>query len=268
MAIPDLRTIKERVLRMIADGKEYQICDVIKQLAIQFKLTEEELEQKMPSGWSCLFDHRVHSAKYFLKKEGLIEQTRAGSFRIAPKVSPPVTNQSGSLEPVDDPRELLEAAYITLRKMLAEDLLEKVRKCSPAFFERLAVRLLEKMNYGKGIVTGKVGDGGIDGIIKLDKLGLDCVYIQAKRWEGVVGSQEVQRFAGSMETRKAHKGVLITTSSFSPDAKKCVEKIGRTMALIDGEMLTELMIEHDIGVSTDREFTLKKINVDFGEEEI
>jgi restriction system protein len=159
-----------------------------------------------------------------------------------------------------------------LRETLADELLERVKGCSPEFFERLVVQLLVAMGYGgsladAGQAVGKAGDGGIDGIIKEDKLGLDVVCIQAKRWEGKVGRPAVQAFAGSMEAYRARKGVLITTSGFSDEATDYVTRIERKIVLIDGPTLAELMIEHNIGVSTARSYAVKKIDSDYFTEE-
>lgn len=155
---------------------------------------------------------------------------------------------------------------------LADDLLEQVKKCTPLFFERLVVELLVAMGYGgsradAGQAIGKAGDGGIDGIIKEDKLGLDVVCIQAKRWENTVGRPIVQAFAGSMDAFKAKKGVLITTSTFSKDAADYVKQIDKKIVLIDGSRLAELMIDHDIGVTTAHTYTVKRIEQDYFMEE-
>jgi restriction system protein len=162
---------------------------------------------------------------------------------------------------------------LELRNQLAEDLLDRVSQCTPQFFERLVVELLVAMGYGGSIVdagqaVGRSGDGGIDGLIKEDKLGLDFVCIQAKKWEGTVGRPEVQAFAGSMEGHRARKGVFITTSSFSRDAQEYVSRIERKIVLIDGKRLAQLMIEHDIGVATARSYVVKRLDSDYfdGEE--
>lgn len=170
------------------------------------------------------------------------------------------------------PNEILEKAYQTLRKSLARDLIEKIRQASPVFFERLVVDLLLKMGYGgsrpdAGSITKRGADGGIDGVIKEDKLGLDVIYIQAKRWANTVGRPEVQAFAGSLEGNRAKKGVFITTSQFSADAKAYVSQIEKKIVLIDGERLSEMMIDHDVGVSVGETYAVKRIDSDYFSEE-
>src|SRR5205814_3190069 len=155
-----------------------------------------------------------------------------------------------------------------LRRTLAEELLDRVKKCPPKFFEKLVVDLLVSMGYGgsrkdAGQAVGQSGDDGIDGIIKEDKLGLDVVYLQAKRWQATVGRPVVQAFAGSMEGQRARKGVLITTATFSKEAEEYVSRIERKIVLIGGQRLTELMIDHDIGVSTARSYVVKKLDADY-----
>jgi restriction system protein len=166
------------------------------------------------------------------------------------------------------PDEVLEQSFRDLRNALADELLAQVRGCSPSFFERLVVDLLVAMGYGgsladAGQAVGRSGDGGIDGIIKEDKLGLDVVCIQAKRWDKTVGRPEVQAFAGSMEGFRARKGVLITTSTFSKEAEDYVSHIERKIVLIDGKRLAELMIDYDIGVATSRAYTVKRVDLDY-----
>ncbi len=172
------------------------------------------------------------------------------------------------------PSEALEAAYENLRDELADELLAKVKATSPAFFERVVVELLVKMGYGgsrsdAGKAIGKSGDGGIDGIIKEDKLGLDVVYIQAKRWDNTpVGRPDVMQFAGALQAQRANKGIFITTSRFTDEARSYVSQIGSKIVLIDGEQLTNLMIENDVGVSTVSLYPVKKIDSDYFDEGI
>ena len=168
-----------------------------------------------------------------------------------------------------DPQENIEAGYQRIRKELASDLLTRIKACSPAFFERLVVELLLKMGYGGsrrdfGEAIGKPGDGGIDGVIKEDKLGLEAVYLQAKRWgDGQVGSKEIQAFVGALHGKKARKGVFITTSSFSKPASDYVREIQDKVILIDGPTLADLLIEHGVGVSTVATYEIKKIDSDY-----
>ncbi|WAS06106.1 restriction endonuclease [Gloeomargaritales cyanobacterium VI4D9] len=172
------------------------------------------------------------------------------------------------------PSEALEFAYKNLRDELADELLVKLKAISPAFFERVVVELLVKMGYGgsrsdAGRAIGKSGDGGIDGIIKEDKLGLDVIYIQAKRWDDTpVGRPDIMQFVGALQGQKANKGIFITTSRFTDEARSYVSQIGSKIVLIDGEQLTNLMIENDVGVSTVSLYPVKRIDNDYFDESI
>ncbi len=155
-----------------------------------------------------------------------------------------------------------------MRESLANELLVTVKQSSPEFFENLVIDLLLKMGYGgsrkeAGTAIGRPGDEGIDGVIKEDKLGLDVIYIQAKRWEGTIGRPEIQKFCGSLDGKKAKKGIFITTSHFTPDARDYVGIIEKRIVLIDGEQLTQLMIDYSIGVSDEKMFTIKRIDTDY-----
>lgn len=170
--------------------------------------------------------------------------------------------------PYSTPEEALEYGFQKINETLADDLIEQVKKCSPAFFEKMVVELLVKIGYGgtlkeAGKIVGKSGDGGIDGIIKEDKLGLDVIYIQAKRWDSVIGRPEIQKFAGALLGQKARKGIFITTSYFTQDAIDYIKNIDSKIVLIDGQRLTELMIEYNLGVNTQRAIEIKKIDSDY-----
>lgn len=305
MPIPDFQTVMLPLLESLADGKERLMRDVTAQLADRFELSDEERQQKLPSGENKLFVNRVAWAKAHLKAAGLIDNPSRGRVRISDEGRRVVASRPGKvniaalkkypsylafagLDPAADataasaapavaasertPRELLDASYQTLRKATAEELLARLRSCSPGFFEKAVVRLLLAMGYGgvagEGLVTGGSGDGGIDGLIKEDKLGLDVVCLQAKRWEGTVGRPVVQGFVGSMDYVRARKGVILTTSSFTRDALEFVEKIeGKKVVLIDGERLAELMIEHGVGVATTQVYELKEVSNDFFDED-
>ena len=185
---------------------------------------------------------------------------------------PALVAEVDSEESIQTPNEILETAYQTLRKSLAQELLGKLKEVSSGFFERLVIDLLMRMGYGgsrpdAGSVTKRGADGGIDGLIKEDKLGLDVIYVQAKRWSSTVGRPELQGFAGSLEGNRATKGVFITTSQFSPDAKAYVSQIGKKIVLIDGEQLSEMMIDHDVGVSVGETYAVKRIDSDYFSEE-
>ena len=234
-----------------------------------------------------------------MKKAGLLEDPKLGQFRITERgrevlADKPVTINKKFLQRFDEfnkfigkqpsepdpvqsepeltPEQALHALYQTLRTSLAADLLEQVKQASPAFFERLGVDVLVGMGYGgsrreAGEAIGGAGDEGIDGIIKEDRLGLDVIYIQAKRWESTVSRPEVQKFAGALQGKKARKGVFITTSSFSSEAVAYAASIDIKVILIAGTQLAELMIDHDVGVTTEATYQLKHIELDYFSEE-
>jgi restriction system protein len=303
VAVPDFQTLMLPFLETLQDGKERTMRELTEQLALRFKLTEEERQEHLPSGPQKLFYNRVAWAKTHLKNAGLIDNPVRGKVSISQEgrkvlLQKPSTvncrflrqfpsyltfigqtsDQDGDdkeetvIESTQTPLELIDASFNTLRKATAEELLERVKTCSPQFFEKLVVDLLVAMGYGgsltdAGQAVGRTGDGGIDGIIKEDKLGLDVVCIQAKRWERTVGRPEVQAFAGSMEGIRARKGVLLTTASFSRDAEDYITHIERKIVLIDGQHLAQLMIDHDIGVATDRAYVIKKLDLDYFDDE-
>ena len=306
MEIPDFQSIMLPLLQTLADGEVRPIRDVTRSLADHFKLTDEERSKLLPSGQQSVFGNRVAWAKTDLKMAGLIENPSRGLVRISDEGKKVLAQkpdkitrsflrqfpaydafftkkpdqqedvgasdqQAIAAEGIHTPEELLESSYATLRDALAEELLDRVKSCSPAFFEQLVVRLLVAMGYGGSLadaaqVIGKSGDGGIDGTIKEDKLGLDVVCVQAKRWENTVGRPVVQAFAGSMEGFRARKGVLITTATFSAEAREYVTRIERKIVLIDGPTLANYMMDYDIGVAMSRSFIVKKIDLDYFEE--
>jgi restriction system protein len=295
MSVPDFQSLMRPCIEALADGQPHSNREIAETIAKNLQLTEADVDQKLPSGQDKAFNNRVAWAKVHLKKAGLIENPSRGHFRITEQghavlAKPPakidipylkqfasydwhVQEQSAVSEETEKelestPEELIEASYQKLQESLADDVLDSVKACSPHFFERLVVDVLVAMGYGgsladAGQAIGKTGDGGIDGIIKEDKLGLDVVCIQAKRWENTVGRPVVQAFAGSMEAFRARKGVVITTSAFSKDAEEFVEHIGSKIVLIDGKKLAGLMINHDVGVTTSRAYTIKKIDNDY-----
>ena len=309
MAVPDYQSVMLPLLRFAAEkGEEISTGEAVEFLAREFGLTDEDLKEMLPSGIQPTFVNRVGWASTYMKKAGLLEATRRGFYRITPrgrdllKKQPKIINVKllkqypefvefqqlkgtrsaeklkDAKEPSDistaTPSEALESAYENLRDELADELLAKLKKLSPSFFERVVVELLVKMGYGgsrvdAGKAIGKTGDGGIDGIIKEDRLGLDVVYIQAKRWENnPVGRPEVMQFAGALQAQKASKGIFITTSRFTDDARSYVSQIGSKIVLVDGEQLTNLMIENDVGVSTISMYPVKKIDIDYFDEGI
>jgi len=309
MAVPDYQSIMLPLLQYAAkEGGEISTSEAVEALTKEMNLTENDLKELLPSGIQSTFVNRVGWASTYMKKAGLLEATRRGFYKITDrgkellKKQPKTINVKllkqypeflefqqlkGTRSGVQDseskkhsdismatPSEALESAYENLHDELADELLKKLKKVSPSFFERIVVELLVKMGYGgsrvdAGKAIGRSGDGGIDGIIKEDKLGLDVVYIQAKRWDNnPVGRPDVMQFAGALQAQRANKGIFITTSRFTDDAKAYVTSIGSKIVLIDGEQLTNLMIEHDVGVSTISLYPVKKLDSDYFEESI
>lgn len=301
--VPDFQTLMLPLLQLAADGQEHRLSEAIEALAHEFRLSDADRRELLPSGKQSKFVNRIGWAVTYLRKTRLLEGTGKGRFRITERgleelrTPPPRIDlrylekfpelaafrgeptQNGAASDVElaketsqTPREVLEASYQVLRRELAQELLERIKQRPPAFFEKLVVDLLVAMGYGgsrkdAGERVGRSGDGGIDGVIKEDKLGLDYIYIQAKRWEGTVGRPQVQTFAGALDEQKARKGVMITTSTFSQDAERYVGRIEKKIALIDGETLAQLMIEHNVGVAEEATYTVKKADLDYFEEE-
>jgi restriction system protein len=302
MSIPDFPSVMLPLLQYAGDGKEHSLRDAITFLADVFKLSDEERKRLLPSGQQTVFDNRVGWARTHLKKALLLEYPKRGFFQITDRgkdvlIQSPMKinikflnqfpehieflnskkdNDKSESEILEDPeilettpQESIEFGYQKIRKELELELLNRVKSCSPDFFERLVVDLLVKMGYGgsrrdAGRAIGKAGDGGIDGIIKEDKLGLDIVYIQAKRWDNtVVGRPEIQKFVGALHGQRARKGVFITTSKFSQDAREYVSIIDSKIVLIDGQELAQLMIDNHVGVSTVSIYEIKKIDSDY-----
>lgn len=299
--IPDYQSLMLPLLKITSDHKEHLIRDIIEDLANIFKVTEEDRKELLPSGRDFAFRNRVGWATTYLRKAGLLETPRRGSITVTDrglkvlKENPTkitiaflrqypefVEFQSAkheeSGESVDEsaktPEETLDSAYQGLRESLAKELLNRVVDSPPSFFERLVVELLVKMGYGgsfkdAGKAIGRSGDEGIDGTIKEDKLGLDIVYVQAKRWKpgNVVGRPEIHKFVGALAGQGAKKGIFITTSNFSKEALEYTPKNETKIVLIGGEQLAQLMIDHNIGVSTVTSYEIKKIDNDYFEEE-
>ncbi len=294
--IPDFQSTMLPLLRLAKDGGEHTLREVIESLAEQFALTPAERRELLPSGRQPTFDNRVGWATTYLKKAGLLESTGRGRFRTTSRGQQVLEEEPSAIdigfleqfpefvdfrsrrspkergEPAQEsdetPEEVIESGYQALRNDLVEELLEQVMACSPQFFEKLVVDLLVQMGYGgsrkdAGHAVGQSGDAGIDGIIKEDKLGLDAVYVQAKRWANTVGRPVVQSFAGSLEGQRANKGVLITTSDFSNEARDYVGRIQKKIVLIDGSQLADLMIDHGIGVSDVTTYTLRQVDSDY-----
>ena len=307
MTIPDFQSIMLPLLKILADGKVYKYREIIEALAREFLVTEAERKEMLPSGQQEIFSNRVGWAKTYLKKAGLIESPQRATFVISEKGKEILSqnparidakflrqfpefqefnrvnkqNETITLESnlstsdqEQNPEELLENSYQEIRQALATDLLFILRKLSPDAFEKLVVELLVKMGYGGSIrdagkAVGKSGDQGIDGIIKEDRLGLDIIYIQAKRWadNNAVGRPEIQKFVGALAGQGAKKGIFITTSYFTQEALEYAPRNEIKIVLIDGEELGQLMIDYNLGVSTKEIYEIKRIDHDyFGDE--
>jgi restriction system protein len=302
MAVPSFQELTLPILKLAGDGIEHTVKEACGHLAELFKLSPTEVDEMLPSGRQSRFRNRVAWAVAYLKSAVLVDSTGRGRFRISdrgrdvlkkpptridiaflmqfPEVrafrgggkagakAEPVPEESASL---GTPEEVIEVASRQLREQIAAELLQKVKSCPPHFFEQLVVDLLVKMGYGgtladAGKVVGKSGDGGIDGVIKEDRLGLDSVYVQAKRWQSGVGEPTVREFAGSLEGQRARKGVLITTSTFSADARAYVSKIDKKIILIDGVTLVQYMLDYGVGVVESAHYSLYRIDSDYFEE--
>lgn len=299
MTVPTFQEIMLPLLKLANDGEVRALATVRTQLAQHFSLTADEEEELLPSGRKRRFANRVSWAKFYLERAGLLSSPSRGQFMITERgrtvlESPPriidikfldsfpeflefrAKPQESSLvanTEADDtgtPEETLEAAYQSIRAGLASELLERVKSASPRFFEQLVVELLLKMGYGRtggnGHAIGKSGDEGIDGVITEDRLGLEMVYLQAKRWEGTVGRPEIQKFVGALHGQRARKGVFMTTGTFSSEAMAYVRAIDPRIALVDGTQLAQFMIDFNVGVATDRSYEVKKIDSDYFDE--
>jgi restriction system protein len=302
--VPDFQSIMLPLLRIAADGKEHRLSDLRARLGSEFNLTQDEQDELLPSGRQSRFANRVAWAKVYLERGGLLVSPQRGRFTISARglevlktaparidvrfltqypeflefqkakrqtEEPSTQSTAPEATDVDTPEEALEAAHAKIEASLASQVLARVKPGSPAFFERLVGELLVKMGYGgsradAGHAIGRSGDEGIDGIISEDRLGLDIVYLQAKRWEGSVGRPEVQKFVGALHGKRARKGVLITTGSFTADAIAYVEHIDPKVVLIDGRRVAELMVDFEVGVTTLRTYHVKGLDSDYFEE--
>jgi len=302
MAIPDYQSIMLPLLKFTGDGKEHSSREAVEYISKLFNIIEDEKRKLLSSGQQPIINNRTGWARTYLKKANLLESTKRSYFKITPlglevlKKNPKEINvkfleqfpefikfinlkKTDTEQPKEEiekytqtPRELLEMAHGEIKRNLAQELLNTVKNTSPEFFEKLVVDLLTKMGYGGFLpdaseITGKVGDEGIDGRIKEDKLGLDVIYIQAKRWDVPVGRPEIQKFAGALLGQRSKKGIFITTSIFSNGAKDYAQSIDAKIRLIDGEELAELMIDYDVGVSKIKTFEIKNMDSDYFIEE-
>jgi restriction system protein len=299
MAVPPFQDFMLPVLEQAGDSQDYTVPKAIEYAAQRLHLTDDDRGELLPSGRKPRLNDRVSWAVVYLKQAGLLESAQWGVYRITERGRQVLKSKPARIdikflmqfsefqefrkkslahqpnekevEPEQTPQEVLEASYLNLRRELAQDLLQRVRVAPARFFEQLVVDLLVAMGYGgsrrdAGQAIGQSGDGGIDGIIKEDRLGLDVVYIQAKRWDNTVGRPVVQAFAGSLEGQRARKGVLITTSQFSQDARDYVSRIEKKIVLMDGEQVAQYMIDFGVGVTEVASYVVKKVDLDyFGE---
>lgn len=300
MPIPTMYDLTLPILELLNDGKRHDSSSLLNHLAQYFKLTATEINERTSSGRNRLAG-RISWTRMELRNAGLLEYMDGGASRITERgrkvlADKPTridktflsqfeeyrdvfvkdtTEPDKSLfdkEDEDTPEENLKAAYDTIRSYLANEILEMVRNCSPSFFEWLVVDVLVGMGYGgsreeAGQAVGRSGDGGIDGIINEDRLGLDVIYVQAKRWEGPVGSPQIRNFVGALAGQKAGKGVFITTSTFTDGAQEYVKTVGTRIILIDGRQLADFMIDYNVGVSTEAVYELKRIDTAYFEDE-
>jgi restriction system protein len=309
MTVPDYQTLMLPLLPLLREAArvdaETQIAAVANELAQQLGLTQDDLAALLPSGRQSVFLNRLHWAKSYMQRAGLLESTRHGCFRVTDrgrsllaekmlridnkilsrfpefvewrvKSSSPDHGEEAASENADLPEELespedqIEAGYKKISDALASDLIDRVHAAPPIFFEKLIVDLLVAMGYGggrgeAGKALGKSGDGGVDGVINEDELGLDAVYIQAKRYAPTspVPVREVRDFVGSLEGFRASKGVFVTTSSFPASAIEFASKVSKRIVLIDGKQLARLMLKHNIGVRKKDVYEIKAIDEDY-----
>ncbi len=299
MSIPDYQTVMLPLLKLVASQGPIKLKDARRIISDQFKLTEDERAALLPSGKQPIIYNRVGWASTYLRKAGLIVLPQRGVMEISergkkviaegppainvkfleqfpeflefrnlseeddtPKASAPVDSGTGT------PEEMLEEAHVQLKNQMLAEIVERVKACSPQFFEDLVVDTVVKMGYGgsrkdAGRAIGRSGDEGIDGIINEDRLGLDVIYLQAKRWDGNVSRPEIQKFAGALQGKRAKKGIFITTSDFTAEAKEFVKNIDARIILISGRQLAELMWEHGIGLNTSATYEVKKLDLDY-----
>ncbi len=302
MAIPAFQDLTLPLLWLTVDGAEHKISDMVATLADQFQLSDEERAQLLPSGVQRTFYNHVAWAATYLRAAAVLANPVRGSYvitergRLVLKRKPKradipfllqfaefkawrtgtgkvaVETPTSTVSADQTPEEAFEAAYQSLRSGVEQELLDRVMNGDPTFFEQIVVQLLVAMGYGgtqadAGRAVGKSGDGGIDGIIKEDRLGLDSLYLQAKKWDGTVGRPGVQKFAGSLDGQHARRGVMITTSSFAPNARAYVQGIEKRIVLIDGQELARLMFEFGVGVTpVGTPYILKRVDPDYFED--
>lgn len=305
MSVPGFQEFMLPLLQLAADDQEHKTSDAMESVADELQINEQDREALVPSGQQTLLHNRVSWGITYLTKAGLLQKPARGRFRITPRgqsalngrptridnaflmqfeefrafkikrnSSDSVPGAGAPTEPIEldiTPDEQLESAYKVLRETLADELLTRVRAMKPKRFEQVVVDVLVAMGYGgtrvdAAQVVGKSGDGGIDGVIKEDRLGLDMVYVQAKRYEADVGPAAIREFVGSLGEHKANKGVFITCGGFTSGAIEAARKAHSRIVLIDGEQLAQYMIDHGVGVTDHKTFVVKKMDGDYFEE--
>lgn len=301
MSIPDFQSLMRPLLELHRDQKEHVNRDLVNVLAEHFLLSEAERREMLPSGRAKMFDNRVGWAKTYIVNAGLVEAPKRGISVITEKGLALLAEHEGPINlkvlnelngnkslrekkrttnaeielpgeevpaSAETPEEALENAYLQIRADIERKIIQRILANPPDFLERVIIDLVLKMGYGgnrkdAGEAIGRSGDEGIDGIIKEDPLGLDIIYLQAKRYEGTVGRPDIQKFAGALQGQRAKKGIFITTSSYSKEAKDFASKIDSKIILIDGPMLARLMFDHGVGVSVNTVYEAKRIDTDY-----
>ncbi|MDR2165251.1 MAG: restriction endonuclease [Zoogloeaceae bacterium] len=298
MPVPKYHELNRPLLELLADGECYTLGSAAEKIAQKLDLSAEDLAEVIPSGMMTRFLNRLGWAQSDLSRAGLTESVRRGVYRITdfgraqlpslphvidraflirqgwgnwqrPKKIPNPSEPITSIANEDTPDERIDSAFGELTDALTEALLERLKKLSPRSFERFVVELLKAMNDGVGEVTGRTGDGGIDGVIYEDCLHLDRIYLQAKRWaaEQSVGAPDIDGFIGALTRQGATRGVFVTTSRYTGDAKKAADEVrNQRIRLIDGMELAELAIAYNVGVSVKRKLEIKRLDMDYFEE--
>ncbi|MGD6872526.1 restriction endonuclease [Sutcliffiella horikoshii] len=272
-SIPSIKDMMIPYLHMIKDGKAYPASEITEKLVNHFRLTDEQQVMKYENTSDIIFLSRVRSVRYSLKKENYIEEVNKLTYQITPEGLELLTENMNEieeeieeLEKVIDPLTIVKEKLDELKQELAETLLKQLRNVHWIKFEDIVIELLTVMGYGDGKVTQRTNDEGLDGVIKEDKLGLDNIYVQAKRYGATnsVGRDVVQSFSGALDGKGARKGVFITTSYFTDNAKQYAERLeAKKIILIDGKQLAKLMIDHNVGVDISETFVIKSIDYDF-----
>ena len=306
MAIPDFQSVMRPLLQAVSDGKQHSLANVMEAVSKHFQLTDEDLALRLPSGKQTYIKNRIGWARTYLTKAGLLSMPKRATIQITPQGLAALQERPDRVDvrylrqfpefvafhavrPADQPEnahilstesianditpdEQISIAYRTLNDALSDELLQTILVSSPTFFEQLVVDLMIAMGYGgsraeAGKATKATGDDGIDGIIKEDKLGLDFIYLQAKRWKNTVHRPEIDKFIGALTRQRARKGVFITTSEFSPGAREAAAGLDMKIVLIDGRELASLMIDNGLGVTTKETYAIRHIDTDYFNED-